>query len=772
MDAASQVRLEAALGGGDEARVIDFDLREAISVPYDMRVTVAVPADTDAAALLGQDLALTIVRGAADIEERVVGLVTEVQGEARGDDDSEGLPLRFTLRVQPAVALLALRRNTRIFQEKKVPEIVQAILDESLGPYSRSADVGGLEGTYEKREYCVQYEESDLDFIQRLMDEEGIHYTFDHSGEQEKIKLADRNGAFEDIGAIPFAATNQTLEDQERVREFRGARRVAITHVQLRDFNFKTAGAPVEDEAGAEDSDFPGERRDYDHGHDRNMRAGILKVRAGHRHEAHVIAGAARHGTSQAVSIRPGRVFELTGSATAGDDGRYLITEVAHDLRGVVGSGSDADEPYVGRFTCVPADLPFRPARVTRRPIIEGVETAKVVGPGGEEIHPDEHGRVKVQFPWDREGQNDENSSCWLRVEQPWAGDGWGWMWIPRIGMEVVVQFVDGNPDRPVITGCVYNGENLPPYPLPDEKTKSTFKSNSSIGGGGFNEFRFEDKKGSEQIYTHAQKDFDEVVLNNHTTDVGNDQTNTVDGNQKQEIDIDQTEKVGSNSKMTVKTHRKVHVKGNFDETVDGGETRAVIGGSKEVYESTEDRLVIGGVTEIVVGPPELHKVDGAKLEVIIGGQTQVIVGTASETVSATSTTVVTGPITVITPAAATWNGATGATIKGAAAVNFIAPPNLTFTGTTLNDNCSIYTQMGTTSLAFSVIKGEGIGTKLDTVLGLSLSMYAAAISAGGAKASAAGIKAGLSNTKIEIVGILFNQGAFENSSFDFNFTL
>ena len=198
--------------------------------------------------------------------------------------------------------------------------------------------------------------------------------------------------------------------------------------------------------------------------------------------------------------------------------------------------------------------------------MISSIQTAVVTGPSGEEIHVDEHGRIRVQLHWDRQGSNDERSMCWVRVQQPWAGAGWGFWWVPRIGMEVVVQLVDGDLDRPLVTGCVYNAANPLPYSLPAEKTKSTMKSNSSLGGGGFNEFRFEDLAGSEEIYTHAQKDYNEVVENDHTTLVHHDQTNTVDNDQTQTIGGNQTETVHGNQALTVDASRTVHVKGSFDE--------------------------------------------------------------------------------------------------------------------------------------------------------------------------------------------------------------
>ncbi|HUJ89550.1 MAG TPA: type VI secretion system tip protein TssI/VgrG, partial [Syntrophorhabdales bacterium] len=197
---------------------------------------------------------------------------------------------------------------------------------------------------------------------------------------------------------------------------------------------------------------------------------------------------------------------------------KYVLTSIEHEAN--QDWGKESELVYSNHFTCIPFEVPYRPKRVTPKPVVQGSQTAIVVGPQGEEIYTDEHSRVKVQFHWDREGKKDENSSRWIRVSEPWAGAGWGGMYIPRIGHEVIVDFLEGDPDRPIITGRVYHGNNKPPYPLPDEKTKSTLKSDSSKGSGGFNEIRFEDKKGSEEIFVHGQKDYNTVIENNttHTT--------------------------------------------------------------------------------------------------------------------------------------------------------------------------------------------------------------------------------------------------------------
>jgi type VI secretion system secreted protein VgrG len=285
------------------------------------------------------------------------------------------------------------------------------------------------------------------------------------------------------------------------------------------------------------------------------------------------------------------------------------------------GSAEESGGNYTNSLDVIPADVPYRPPQ-PHRPSMPGPETATVVGPAGEEIHTDRHGRIKVQFHWDRQGQNDEHSSAWIRVAQGWAGTGWGFVFIPRIGMEVIVSFLGGDPDRPVVTGCLYNGTHPPPYTLPDEKTKSTIKTNSSLGGGGSNELRFEDKKGSEEVYIHAEKDFNEVVEHNHSTRVKNCQTNTVDVDQTETIHGEQTITVHKDRTKILKANENVFVDGMRTETVKLTET-LILEDSRQTTISFDETLTIERDREM--------RVTGKDTEVITGGRTTIIKGSADE---------------------------------------------------------------------------------------------------------------------------------------------
>jgi type VI secretion system secreted protein VgrG len=258
----------------------------------------------------------------------------------------------------------------------------------------------------------------------------------------------------------------------------------------------------------------------------------------------------------------------------------------------------------------MPFDVPYRPARRTPRPVVDGMQTAIVVGPSGEEIYTDQHGRVKVQFHWDREGKKDENSSCWIRVSQLWAGAGWGGMYIPRIGQEVIIDFLEGDPDRPIITGRVYHGNNQPPYPLPAEKTKSTIMSNSSLGGGGSNEFRFEDKKGQEEIYLHGQKDWTIAILNDKNQTIGNNETLSVGSNRTKTVGVNQTESIGA----------------NLNETVGSNKTETI---------AIAKALTIGAAYQVTVGAAMNETVGGLKAEEIGAAKIVAVGASSSENVGA-----------------------------------------------------------------------------------------------------------------------------------------
>jgi len=658
---------------------------DTISAPYRAEIEVVTDdRDADLSLMLGKDATLLMSRGGVEHPVRGVAFsVTEHPGA--GTDSDAGVAAQVVL--MPGLWALALRRNTRMFQEQTVDQILETVLAESLGVYGRSIR-NELNVTYEPREYCLQYQETDLHFCQRLMQEEGIHYRFDHLGEQEVMVLADGNDAFADAetvaGALPYNPHELASGgDSEGIKSFQRQLAHQSTAIAIADFDWTLPTMPVTDAQEGEDA-LGRVRERYEHGEGMSLTIGsydegarryqkqdaarLKVVRQEEVRRDEIVA----FGQGRAVGLAAGTVFELVGHPSPEANGRWLITRIQH--RDTGGTGPD---PYTNHFECIPVDVPYRPRRRVAKPVISSIQTAVVTGPSGEEIHVDEHGRITVRFHWDRENPADETSSCWIRVKQEWAGSGWGIWYVPRIGMEVVVQFIDGDPDRPLVTGCVYNADNTTPYALPDEKTKSTIKSNSSLGGGGNNEFRFEDKAGSEQIFTHAQKDYNEVVENDHNTLVHHDQSNEVDNDQTQTIHNNQVERVDVDQTMSVGGNRTVHVETNYDETIDGTETRTTTGDVTETFDATEDRTIGASVTE-TIGGNETRTIASNQTETIGAAHTLTVSGNEDITVTGAFSKDVTGGITTITPGSHTSTAAAGWSVSTDAAITFIAAAGAT----------------------------------------------------------------------------------------------
>jgi type VI secretion system secreted protein VgrG len=688
-----QFSLTSSAFPGETLVVDGFEATEALDEPFRARVRVSTKRwddDREVSTYLGADCVVEITRaGDGWVPRRFCGIVERVWQTDPGH--GHGF---VVLDVVPALAYLAKGRDSRVFQDKTVPEILEAVLSEGLAPYGREVKLE-LEGTYERREHCLQYQESDFELVSRLMQEVGIHYGFDHEGDVERLILRDTNRAFPALASgelVSFVTHNLVLGATEPVLTFQRDHRVTSTSVVVRDWDWTAGSAAamsIEAESRAQGIDGV-DREVYEHGRARSLTLssfdeGVKRYqshdaseRAGQRAEAFKHRALPGVGTSRVIGFSPGMTFELSGHPYVGVDGRYVLTRVRH-VDAPAPETADRSDPYHNVFECIPVDTPHRPARRALKPSIPGSQTAVVTGPAGEEVHVDAHGRIRVQMHWDREGGHDEKSSMWIRVRQPWAGASWGHWWVPRIGMEVVVQFIDGDPDRPLVTGSVFNASNPLPYPQPDEKTKSTIKSNSSLGGGGFNEIRFEDKAGNEEIFVHAQKDYNEVVENNHTTHVGNNQTNTVEVDQRQTIHQNQSERVDGNQSMTVGGNRTVQVTGNFDETVDGTETRHTAGDVTESFDANETRDIGASITEDV-GGNETRDVSADQTESIGAAHTLTVSGDATYQIGAAFDLTANGGITTITPAAFDVTATGGQTIKADGGITVIAPGGITIT--------------------------------------------------------------------------------------------
>jgi len=445
----------------------------------------------------------------------------------------------YYLTVVPTMWLLTRNVNCRIFQKMKVPDIVEQVLNDA-GLTDLEIK---LQNSYTKRDYCVQYDETDFAFVSRLLEFEGICYFFKHEMGKHTLVLSDDKSSFSDLPQNPdikFEAMEGGLREDGRIYDWQKGQEINSGKYSHTDFNFETpetslladseTTVTVGNNQKLEIYENPGGYPAHTAGED------IAKIRMAEEEMRTQVV----HGRSFNVDLQPGYKFTLKDHFA--DNGKFTLTGVTHSASQPLDTG-DGTQGYLyeNQFTCISYSTVYRPARVTPRPTVRGVQTAIVVGPSGEEIYTDQYGRVKVQFHWDREGKNNENSSCWIRVATYWAGKQWGAIHIPRIGQEVIVDFLEGDVDRPLIVGSVYNATDMPPYTLPDERTKSTLKSNSSKGGDGFNELRFEDKKGSEEVYFHAEKDLNSLIKHDETREVDHDRTTTIKHDETQTVTNNET---------------------------------------------------------------------------------------------------------------------------------------------------------------------------------------------------------------------------------------
>ena len=526
--------------------------------------------------------------------------------------------------IVPHVWLLTQNIQSRIFQNLSVPDILRQVFSGFDASWQ-------IQGHTNKRNYCVQYRESDFDFASRLMEEEGIYYYFEHTDGRHKIVFANTPQSHLDCPSksrIPYFidVTRQYEDFVTSIHSWLTDYQLQTGKVTFWDFNFQlpartldhqqTSLFSVGDNQKLELYDFPGGyARKYDGisssgGEQANELTKIDEDKietVKTAMESLDVRYKIINGSGDCSAMTSGYRFELFNHPTSESNGKYVITSMTHEAEQNPSYVSEdvIEKSYSNSFTCIAHGAgapPFRPPRSTAKPNIHSSQTAFVVGPSGEEIFTDKYGRVKVQFHWDRDRKVNESSSCWVRVAQAWAGNKWGTMFIPRIGMEVIVHFLEGDPDQPIITGCVYNPQTMPPYTLPDEKTKSTIKSNSSKGGGGFNEFRFEDKKGSEQIFIHAEKDEDIRVKNDAKELILHDRHLIVENEQFEKVKRDKHLKVVGDHNEKVDGSISIHAGVDFEEkagtkfAVDAGtEIHLKSGTSMTLETGTSLTLKVGG---------------------------------------------------------------------------------------------------------------------------------------------------------------------------------
>jgi len=576
------------------------------------------PTLVNAEAVLGQQMLVALLQ--PDKTERYFnGIVTQFTQKQRDQ--------RFThyeAVLVPHIWVLTQRAQSRIFQQKNVPDILREVFQGFNVTYE-------IQGTFHARDYCVQYRETDFNFASRLMEEEGIYYYFEHTQDGHKMIVANTplsHRVCPSKSTVPFLIdVRDNTEFESAVVSWQIDQHLHTGKYTLWDHNFELPHRHLEAEkpsrfiAGGNQKfeiyDYPGGYAKRFTGIDKSggLQASELQkifeenTRTSELRMQEIDATAkVVTGVSNCVSFISGHRFTLTKHPSNETNGNYVFTSISHE---VVQSPSyvseeSVEQPYKNEFNCIrygEGQPPFRPQSVTPKPVVQGSQTAVVAGPAGEEIFVDKYGRVKIQFHWDRGGQANNTSSCWVRVAQSVAGKRWGSIFLPRVGQEVVVDFLEGDPDRPIIVGSVYNASELPPYTLPDEKTKTVlFKSYSSKGGGGFNEFRVEDKKGKEQIFINAQRNHDIRIKNDNYETIGNeshhiivrDHLAQVKGDQHLQVRGDQNEKVDGT--VSLKVGADLQEKVSMKYALDAGMEIHLKAGTNLVIESgTTLTLKVGG---------------------------------------------------------------------------------------------------------------------------------------------------------------------------------
>jgi type VI secretion system secreted protein VgrG len=643
--------------GDNELLLTDFRGTEGISTPFHFNLQlISKNTSIDFQQIIGTNTTISIeqITGEVRFFNGIISSFSQSGDGAFGE--SRGTRMcSYSARVVPWFWLLTRTADLRIFQNLTVIEIIEQIFTEHQ---MLDFNSNGVVGEHEKREYCVQYRETDFNFVSRLLEEEGIYYFFKHENGKHTLMLADSPEGhipcpLRDIAEYGISKISGSVTGSPVIRSLELSQEIRPGKYTLKDYNFEIPNTNLLVEMEGNKGVGPGEREIYDYPGNYSKRGvgdGVAEWRM-QEEEARITSIT---GTSRIDAFTSGYCFTLKEfHRIEMNDKEYALVAVNHaaTCNYLSGSASQPDA-YENSFTCIPKDaaIPFRPPRITPKPVVEGVQTAIVVGKAGEEIYTDEHARVKVQFHWDREGKRDENSSCWIRVSQLFAGANWGAMFIPRIGQEVIVDFVEGDPDRPIITGRVYHGLNKPPYTLPAEKTKSTIKTNSSKGGDGFNEIRFEDKKGEEQLFFHAEKDQDIRIKNTRKEYIGNERHLTVEKDQFEKnrankhtiIAGDLLEQVDGNVDHTLAGNRTTTIGGGTDLTV-GNDVQSQIGGDKSLAVGGHDKKSVGKALSLNVGTNIYIKAGqkivleaGAQISLKVGG-TYVDIGPAGVTVKGTT---------------------------------------------------------------------------------------------------------------------------------------
>lgn len=700
----SPIRLSTALGP-DALLLLGVRGTEAISELFSFQLDAIAPEDApvDFSGILGQAALVEIDYGAGQTRF-FHGIVNRF---SQGRRDSRFI--HYRAEMVPLLWLLTRREQSRIFQHLTAKEILTAVFGSIPAKWSTT-------GEFATRDYCTQYRETDYDFAARLMEEEGIFYYFEHTADGHTLVLADSPQAHADIAepkSIVYRpldggseADNFAVATWEKTQEIRtGKFTLWDHHFELTDQHLDAEKEIVETvavgtvshklqvgpTAQLENYSYPGGYADWFDGIDRGggEQASDLqhvfdqKVRlVGLRAQEEAASALRIRGTSNCPNLVGGHKFTVAEHFDA--DGDYVLASVAHDasVSGSYASGNTSELSYANSFECLPAALAFRPARKTARPAVWGTQTAIVVGPAGDEIFTDKYGRVKVQFHWDRDGKRDADSSCWIRVATIWAGKNWGVIHVPRIGHEVIVDFLEGNPDRPIIIGSVYNADHMPPGTLPDDAMISGLTSRSTPGAGpdNFNGMRADDTKDKEHLKIQAEYDQTSLVKHDEKHTVNNDRTVLVKNNHKENVDVDQAvtigakqtvdvgadqiETVGANRNIKIKTNDTLKVGGDGKSGIDGTWTFDATGDAKHTFGAAYTEAVTGDRTTTVKGADKLT-VTGA-LTVDATGKIKITSPAGIEIVCGSSSIKITPAGVEISGAKIDVTGSGPVTIKGA----------------------------------------------------------------------------------------------------------
>jgi type VI secretion system secreted protein VgrG len=489
---------------------------------------------------------------------------------------------RYQVELVPWLWLLTKTRDCRIHQALSVPEILQETFSRlGFADYQIK-----LTGEYAKNEYCVQYRESAFHFVSRLMEQEGIFYFFQHTKERHVLVLADSPAAHAPCQiqsrAAFYPVYKTTLwEEEDCITEFQPQSQIHSAKFAMKDYDFESPSTQLISESSSMDKQrgtpelevfsYPGGFRRRNDG----SRLADLRL------QSDAAANAVISGSGGCRTFESGRTFELTDYPRRNLNTHYVLTSVRHSAQSPeIYSSEGESDSYKNSFTVIPKAIPYRPPSLSPRPVIQGCQTGVVTGPEGEEIHTDKYGRVKVHFHWDRHSRLDAGSSCWIRVTQAWAGRNFGSIWIPRIGQEVIVDFLEGDPDRPIITGAVYNADQIHPADLPANKMRSGFHSQSTETGSPaqFNQMRFDDTPGKEEVRIHAQKDWNSRIVHNRTTNIGRHEMNLIVGNQKTAIAGSDTQQIGKLDVDIVFGNQKTEIGGASIIRIGAAELEAILG--------------------------------------------------------------------------------------------------------------------------------------------------------------------------------------------------